>query len=92
MTLHMDKNTFSRYGWIVIVIIIIAILITAATPFGTVIRKGFEDGVKKFSGAEITLENEEKGNPPLDDRINRPFLAINEGALNIRTSDTQTEK
>ena len=30
----MDKETFSSYGWIVITVIVIAIMIAFATPFG----------------------------------------------------------
>ena len=36
----MDKQTTSNYGWVVVVIIIISILIGLATPFATAIKNG----------------------------------------------------
>ena len=33
----MDKNTLSNYGWIVVLILVLSVLLALATPFGTYI-------------------------------------------------------
>ena len=45
----MDRNTLSHYGWIVIVVIILSILMGLAYPFGNYIRDGATDILKSFS-------------------------------------------
>ena len=44
----MDKNTFASYGWIVCVVIVIAILIGMATPFGNFIKAGVNSSLSSF--------------------------------------------
>ena len=36
----MDKNTLSNYGWIVIAVLVLSVMIALATPFGTYIEQG----------------------------------------------------
>ena len=36
----MDKETLSNYGWIVIAILVLSVMIALATPFGTFIANG----------------------------------------------------
>ncbi len=38
----MDKNTLSNYGWVVIAVLVLSVMIALATPFGTYIRQGVE--------------------------------------------------
>ena len=38
----MDKETLSNYGWIVILVLILAVLLALATPFGNFIADGFK--------------------------------------------------
>ena len=38
----MDKNTLSHYGWIVVLILILSVLLARATPFGLFVARGFE--------------------------------------------------
>lgn len=38
----MDKETLSNYGWIVICVLVLAVMIALATPFGTFIADGFK--------------------------------------------------
>ena len=38
----MDKETLSNYGWIVILILILSVLLALATPFGNFIADGFK--------------------------------------------------
>ena len=42
----MDKNTLSNYGWIVVMILCLSVLIALATPFGGYIRAGVENTVQ----------------------------------------------
>lgn len=46
----MDRETLSNYGWVVIVVIILAIMIALATPFGNYIRDGVTIVVESFDG------------------------------------------
>ena len=53
----MDRGTLSNYGWVVIVVIILAILIALATPFGNYISGGTKTILAQFSeGANIDIE------------------------------------
>ena len=45
----MDKETLSNYGWVVICVIVLAIMIALATPFGEYIRDGVEQIVNSFN-------------------------------------------
>ena len=38
----MDRETLSHYGWIVILVLILAVLLALATPFGSFIAEGFK--------------------------------------------------
>ena len=44
----MDKETFSSYGWIVITVIVIAIMIAFATPFGDFIVEAVKKVLTDF--------------------------------------------
>lgn len=39
----MDKSTLSNYGWIVIAVLVLAVMIALATPFGTYVKTGVEN-------------------------------------------------
>ena len=39
----MDKNTLSNYGWIVIAVLVLSVMIALATPFGGYIKSGVEN-------------------------------------------------
>lgn len=39
----MDKETLSNYGWIVIAVLVLSVMIALATPFGTYIKTGVEN-------------------------------------------------
>lgn len=38
----MDKETLSNYGWIVICVLVLAVMLALATPFGTFVADGFK--------------------------------------------------
>ena len=48
----MDKETLSNYGWIIVCVIIIALMIVLATPFGTYIKEALKSLINGF-GAKV---------------------------------------
>ena len=44
----MDKETLSNYGWIVICVLVLAIMIALATPFGSYVADGFKAAYNGF--------------------------------------------
>ena len=50
----MDKETLSHYGWIVILVLILAVLLALATPFGTFVADGFK---ATYAGFEMVGSN-----------------------------------
>ncbi len=49
----MDKNTLSNYGWIVIAVLVLSVMIALATPFGSYI----EQGIKNTTTGLFEVEN-----------------------------------
>ena len=50
----MDKETLSHYGWIVILVLILSVLLALASPFGNFIAEGFKAA---YAGFFSTGEN-----------------------------------
>ena len=52
----MDKETLSNYGWIVICVLVLAVMIALATPFGSYVADGFKAAYKGFgdTNTEVT--------------------------------------
>ena len=60
----MDKETLSNYGWVVITVLVLAIMIALATPFGTYISDGVKsttEGLFKSSKNALDVGLEEAG-------------------------------
>ena len=54
----MDKETLSQYGWVVICVLVLAIMIAMATPFGTAIKNAITDTVTALdNGADKALSD-----------------------------------
>jgi hypothetical protein len=54
----MDKETLSNYGWVVICVLVLVVMIALATPFGKFIAeavKGTTEGL--FAASENALNN-----------------------------------
>ena len=47
----MDKNTLNNYGWIVIVVIVLILMITLASPFGNYVADGANNILEEFSAS-----------------------------------------
>ena len=54
----MDKNTLSNYGWVVIAVLVLSVMIALATPFGRFVADGFEATYTGFAH----VANGEDGN------------------------------
>ena len=78
----MDKETLSNYGWVVIAVLVLSIMIALATPFGTYISDGVKSttaGLFKaeqnalntaLDGADVTISDQEfDGVPTLNGTI-----------------------
>ena len=50
----MDRNTLSRYGWIIIVTLVLAVMMAFATPFGTYVG----DGVVSVANGIVGTSND----------------------------------
>lgn len=72
----MDRQTLSNYGWIVITVLILAVMLAFATPFGKYIGNGVSNLAMSMAGAndnamddynieQMGKEWEEKFNPPV---------------------------
>ena len=63
----MDKETLSNYGWVVIAVLILAVMIALATPFGKFISSAVQSTVQglfdvndeALSAADILIEDKE---------------------------------
>ena len=47
--IFMDKKTLSQYGWVVICILVLAVLIGMATPFGDLVKASVKSTVSEMS-------------------------------------------
>ena len=52
----MDKQTLSNYGWVIITVLVLAVMIALATPFGSYVKEGVNSTVNGiFSTEEKSL-------------------------------------
>lgn len=62
----MDKGTFASYGWIVITVIVIAIMIAFASPFGDFVVDGVKDAMTNFESTATEELAKERDNVKFD--------------------------
>jgi len=54
----MDKETLSNYGWVVICVLVLVVMIALATPFGKFIAEAVKNTTKGlFDASHTALEN-----------------------------------
>lgn len=82
----MDKNTLSEWGWIIVVIIIIAILLAFATPFGKFVVASIQNMTDDFTQmVGGTFSNSNKLSSP------KNLMVTDEGENYILTYDPVTQ-
>ena len=65
----MDKNTLSSFAWIIVTLMVMAVLIMAATPFGEMIQNGLMSFTEQYVDA-ATEKPEDVDLPSFSLRIN----------------------
>lgn len=54
----MDKETLSNYGWVVICVLVLVVMIALATPFGNFIATAVKNTTQGLFGASETVLND----------------------------------
>ena len=78
----MDKETLSNYGWIVICVLVLAVMIALATPFGSYISEGTQSTVEGLFATQqsalevvgIELEDSEVIPPTVEELITQGIV------------------
>ena len=60
----MDKETLTHYGWIVIAIVIISVLLGAAIPLASIIRDSTTSVAGALLGGNVETDSGDSGDPP----------------------------
>ena len=76
----MEKHTLSHYGWVVILILILCLLISLATPFGTFVKESALKATRSFVNLTYNTLGLEK---PLEDG-SEYFAVDSTGVLFVR--------
>jgi hypothetical protein len=92
----MDKNTLSQYGWVIICIIVIAIMIGLATPFGNFVKQSVDNTIHSFDD-KITTNlsdsiNSEPGNNPEAEKVLEDTLIFENDIAIANNKDLGTLK
>ena len=93
----MDKETLSNYGWIVILVLILAVMLALATPFGSFVANAIKSTTAGFFSVNegalgavgITIPNQEFDDTNNDD-IN-PSTIPNGGTYYVGVGNTTTQ-
>ena len=73
----MDKETLSNYGWVVIVVIVLAIMIALASPFGNYIADGTKTILKSFS-TSANIDVEAEGEEPSTATVSGAIIRVDD--------------
>ena len=57
MSIKMDKETLSNYGWVVICVLVLVVMIALATPFGKYIAEAVKSTTQGLFGASQNALN-----------------------------------
>ena len=93
----MDKETLSNYGWIVICVLVLAVMIALATPFGSYISDAikstsnglFDVNQEALGAAGITISDNELTKYSI---INNPETEVTQGDVLVLQSDAEFDK
>ena len=85
----MDKNTLSNYGWIVIAVLVLSVMIALATPFGNYVKLGAENTLfglistsdKAMSATGLLNGENDNTNSGKDDDETTPITSIHNGVI-----------
>ena len=86
----MDKNTLSRYGWIIVVTLVLAVMMAFATPFGEYAGKSFlaiTNGYIETGENAVSDENIEKNEDMWENEISSLQGHTNYTSQEIANSD-----
>ena len=87
----MDKETLSNYGWVVVCVLVLAVMIALATPFGNFVASAVENTAESLFGASqkamntgledfgITVKDQEMGSTNSASKEELPNEIIPEG-------------
>ena len=85
----MDKETLSNYGWIVICVLVLAVMLALATPFGNFIAEGFKAtflGFGQTNNSMLDTMYDTTGTPPsleyLQSKYQFEYYSTLSGAVN----------
>jgi hypothetical protein len=67
--IFMDKSTLSQYGWVVICLIVLAIMIALASPFGNFIKESILGIITSFNQEIISSLDINSSNPDYEDLL-----------------------
>ena len=87
----MDKETLSNYGWIVILVLILSVLLALASPFGLFVADGFKaayTGLFDVENKAMDVVMNATGGPIKDPALN-PSKTIPEGGKYIEADGTE---
>ena len=76
----MDKNTLSNYGWIVIAVLVLSVMIALATPFGSYIEQGVRattEGLFDTSKNAVNTAFEDLGVQMDDQTFEEGYTGVN---------------
>ena len=82
----MDKNTLSNYGWIVIAVLVLSVMIALATPFGQYI----ENGVRSTTAGLFETSENALNVVLIEDSC--CYVAVKSSASSLRNIKTEIEE
>ena len=89
----MDKNTLSNYGWIVIAVLVLSVMIALATPFGSYIEQGVRattEGLFDTSKNAVNSAFEDLGVQMDDQTFEEGYSGVKEVQLDILQIENKT--
>ena len=86
----MDKETLSNYGWIVICVLVLAVMLALATPFGNFIADGFKAAFLGFGQTNNSMLDtmfDATGTPPSLEYLQNKYPFEYYSTVNLAVTD-----